>query len=59
MIGKKITVITVKRVIKKSDFLILEAANLHFENRYFNKEEINELPVRIMGKVMYSRSDFD
>ena len=55
MIGEEVTV---KRVIKKSDFLILEAANPNFENRYFNKKEIEELPVKIIGKVIYSRSDF-
>lgn len=55
MIGEEVTV---KKVIKKPDFLILEAANPHFENRYFNKQEIAELPVKIIGKVIYSRSDF-
>lgn len=55
MIGEEVTV---KRVIKKTDFLILEAANPHYENKYFNKREIKELPVKIIGQVIYSRSDF-
>lgn len=55
MIGDEVTV---KRVIKKDDFLILEAANPRVENRYFSAREVEELPVRIIGKVIYSRSDF-
>ena len=49
---------TVKRVIKKADLLVLEAANPSVETRFFTKQEVEELPVRIIGKVLYSRSDF-
>lgn len=49
---------TVKRVIKKDHLLILEAANPNVENRYFTDEEVEQLPVLIIGKVLYSRSDF-
>ena len=49
---------TIKRVIKKDDFLILEAANPDVETRYFTKQEVLDLPVQIIGKVLYSRSDF-
>ena len=49
---------TVKRVIKKADLLVLEAANPSVETRFFTKQEVAELPVRIIGKVLYSRSDF-
>lgn len=49
---------TVKRVIKKADLLVLEAANPSVETRFFTKREVEELPVRIIGKVLYSRSDF-
>lgn len=56
MIGEEVTV---KRVIKKEDLLILEAANPQVENRYFTPKEIKTLPVHIIGKVIYSRSDFE
>lgn len=50
--------VTVKRVIKKNDMIILEAANPKYENRYFTLKEKEELPVNIIGRVIYSRSDF-
>ena len=49
---------TVKRVIKKDKLLILEAANPHVENRYFSQQEIEELPVRIIGRVLYNKVKF-
>ena len=42
--------ITVKKVIKKPDMLILEATNPHVENRYFSIQEVQELPVQIIKK---------
>ena len=56
MIGDEVTV---KRVIKKENLIVLEAANPNVENRYFTPEEVHDLPVRIIGKVIYSRSDFE
>lgn len=49
---------TVKRVVKKQDMLILEAGNPLYENRYFTKEEVEELPVRIRGKVLFTKVAF-
>lgn len=49
---------TVKRVIKKDNLLILEAANPNVENRYFNAKDIEELPVRIIGRVLYNKVRF-
>jgi len=49
---------TVKRVIKKDRLLILEAANPNVENRYFDEKEIEELPVRIIGRVLYNKVKF-
>lgn len=43
---------TVKRVVKKENMLILEASNPSYETRYFTKEEVETLPVQIIGKVM-------
>ncbi|MFQ7492037.1 MAG: LexA family protein, partial [Lachnospiraceae bacterium] len=51
------TEVTVKRIIKKEPFLILEAANPTVPARYFTQEEVRDLPVKIIGKVLYSRSD--
>ncbi len=44
---------TVKRVIKKENMLILEASNPNYETRYFSQEEVETLPVQIIGKVLH------
>ena len=49
---------TVKRVIKKEHLLILEAANPNVENMYFTEKDVEELPVRIIGKVLYNKIRF-
>lgn len=49
---------TVKRVIKKDETLILEAANPNVKPRYFSKDEVESLPVKIIGKVLYTRHNF-
>lgn len=56
MVGNEITI---KKVIFKTDTLILEAANPTVENRYFSKEEVETLPVKIIGKVLYSKTEFN
>lgn len=50
--------VTVKRIIKKPDMLILEATNPLVENRYFSNEEVATLPVHIIGKVVYTKTYF-
>ncbi|TDW16132.1 repressor LexA [Breznakia blatticola] len=50
--------VTIKKVIMKDDVLILEAANQTVANRFFNKNEIDILPVRIIGQVMHSKRNF-
>lgn len=50
--------VTVKRIIKKEGLLILEAANPAVPARYYTQEEVASLPVQIIGRVLYSRSDF-
>lgn len=49
--------VTVKRIIKKENLLILEAANPSVTARYFTIDEVETLPVTILGKVLYSRYD--
>lgn len=48
--------VTVKKVIYKDKMMILEAANPEVENRYFSPSEINSLPVKILGKVISSKT---
>lgn len=50
---------TVKKVVYKNDLMILEASNPKYESRYFTPNEVAELPVRILGKVRFVRTDFD
>lgn len=50
--------VTVKRIMKKADMLILEAANPLVENRYFTRQEIEQYPVQILGKVLYSHREY-
>ena len=49
---------TVKKVVYKNDLMILEASNPRYEARYFSAGEIEELPVRIIGIVLFVRTDF-
>lgn len=49
---------TVKKVIYKNDLMILEASNPKYESRYYTLKEVNELPVRILGRVKFVRTDF-
>ncbi|NLY62454.1 MAG: helix-turn-helix domain-containing protein [Erysipelothrix sp.] len=49
---------TVKRVIKKDQTLILEAANPNVKARYFSEAEVMEIPIKIIGKVLYAKHDF-
>ena len=49
--------VTVKKVIKKEGLLILEPASPSCNVRYYSQEEVESLPVEIIGKALYSRSD--
>lgn len=49
--------VTVKKVIKKEGLLILEPANPSVDVRYYSQEEVESLPVEIIGKALYSRLD--
>lgn len=49
---------TIKRVHYKNDLLILEAANPKYKTRSFGPEEIEKLPVKILGQVRFVRTDF-
>ncbi|MDF9825631.1 repressor LexA [Breznakia sp. PF5-3] len=49
---------TIKKVIKEKNLLILEATNPDYENRYFTAQEVNELPVSIIGRVVSCKIEF-
>lgn len=49
---------TIKKVIKKDNLLILEATNPNVENRYFTSQEVEELPVKILGRVLHNKVVF-
>ncbi|MEG0327239.1 MAG: S24 family peptidase [Erysipelothrix sp.] len=51
--------VTVKKVIYKDHLMILEATNPEYETRYFTEEEILNLPVQILGKVLKVRVNFN
>ncbi|MBR2067698.1 MAG: helix-turn-helix domain-containing protein [Solobacterium sp.] len=55
LIGEEVTV---KKVRFKEKMLILEAANPDVENRYFSTQEVKDLPVKILGKVLSSKTYF-
>ncbi|MBR3349231.1 MAG: helix-turn-helix domain-containing protein [Solobacterium sp.] len=50
--------VTVKKVVLKKGMMILEAANPDVENRYFTSQEIQNLPVRIIGRVISAKTYF-
>jgi repressor LexA len=49
--------VSVKKLIKKKDYWILQAANPNVEPRIFTLQEVEETPVRVIGKVLYARSE--
>ena len=49
---------TVKKVKYKNDLMILEASNPKYEARYFTVQEVETIPVRIIGIVRFVRTDF-
>ena len=46
---------TVKKVIKTDDGIDLIAMNPYYPVRHFSKNEMNEIPVKIIGKVVEAR----
>lgn len=50
--------VTVKKLIKKPKFWILQAANDDVEPRIYSMEEVAKLPVEVIGKAVYSKSEF-
>lgn len=51
--------VTIKRVLRQKGLFILAAANPAVEDRYFTKEEVEILPIRILGRLVYTKTSFD
>lgn len=50
--------VTIKKIIYQHETMILEAANPSVPNRYFTKKEIEDLPINIIGQVIYAKVEF-
>lgn len=50
--------VTIKKILKKEDALILVATNPAYEPRIFSKEEVAAGEVQIIGKVLHSKISF-
>jgi len=48
--------VTIKTFIKQKDGIILQAANPNIEDRSYTFQEIEELPIRIIGKVLFCKN---
>ena len=49
---------TIKKVYYKNDLMILEAANPKYESKFFTMQEVEEIPVRVIGLLRFVRTDF-
>ncbi len=49
--------VTVKKLIKKNGYWILQAANPDVEPRVYTLEEVATTPVQIIGRALYARTD--
>lgn len=49
--------VTVKKLIKKENYWVLQAANPYIEPRVYTLEQVATTPVQIVGKALYSRTD--
>ena len=49
---------TIKKVYFKNELMILEAANPKYESKFFIMQEVEEIPVKVIGLVRFVRTDF-
>ena len=49
---------TIKKVYYKNDLMILEAANPKYESKFFTMQEVEEMPIRVIGLVRFVRTGF-
>ncbi|MEG0077411.1 MAG: XRE family transcriptional regulator [Anaerorhabdus sp.] len=50
--------VTIKKYIRKKEVLILEASNPAVQSQYFTQAEVEQLPIRILGKVLYCKTNY-
>lgn len=50
--------VTVKKYLKVKDGIVLHATNPSVEDHFYSNQDIEELPVRIIGKVIFSKNYF-
>lgn len=55
LIGDKVSI---KKVYYKNDLMILEPANSKYETKFFTMQEVQALPVKVIGLVRFVRTDF-
>ena len=49
---------TIKKVYYKNELMILEAANPKYDSKFFTLQEVEEIPIKIIGLVRFVRRDF-
>lgn len=49
--------VSVKKLVKKPDYWVLQAANPDVDPRVFTLKEVEELPVQVIGRAIYARSE--
>ena len=49
---------TIKKVYFKNELMILEASNPKYESKFFTMQEVEEIPVKVIGLVRFVRTDF-
>ncbi len=54
MVGDEVTI---KKVHYKNELMILEASNPNYESKFFSKDEIESLPVKVIGLARFVRRD--
>ena len=50
--------VTIKKIIKKEDSLLLVASNPTYEPRLFHGEDLRNGRIQILGKVLHSKIQF-
>lgn len=55
MVGDEVTI---KKVYYKNDLMILEASNPKYDSKFYTMEEVEMLPVKVIGLVRFVRREF-
>ena len=55
MVGDEVTI---KKVYYKNDLMILEASNPKYDSKFYTVEEVEQLPIKVIGLVRFVRREF-